>query len=114
MKHLTFASLSVAIACGCLALAVSPAEAAPSFNCSKARKAAEQAICGYARLEVLDRQLAALFKKMSKHPTAFGYGRAALTADQREWMLGRNQCVWDRGCLEEAYLARLEYLESFK
>ena len=97
-----------------MALAALPASAAPSFNCGKAHKAAEQAICGYARLETLDRQLAALYSKCRSIRPRYGYGRAELTADQREWMLGRNQCGWDRGCLEEAYLARLEYLQSFK
>lgn len=114
VKYLSVVALSFGIAIGCIAVSALSASAAPSFNCGKAHKAAEQAICGYARLEALDRQLAVLYRKMSKHPTALGYGRAALTADQREWMLGRNQCGWDRGCLEEAYLARIEYLQSFK
>ena len=76
-------------------------QAAPSFDCSKASTAVEQAICSSAELSRLDRQLAQAYR-----------GLAATERDaQRAWIRQRNACKSDIDCLTKQYQDRIVTLE---
>ncbi|RIA56378.1 lysozyme inhibitor LprI family protein [Dichotomicrobium thermohalophilum] len=81
--------------------------AAQSFDCSKARLAAELAVCDSPRLSRLDEEMSALY---------FGLPyvvRDEIKGAQRRWLRRRNACGYDERCIEEAYLRRIEVLSQF-
>jgi len=75
----------------------------PSFDCSQARGAQEQLVCGDPELAALDRQLAETYRQAQ----AKASDPALLRATQRGWVKGRDEC-WKaadtRGCVFEAYV----------
>ena len=75
----------------------------PSFDCSKARGAQEQLVCGDPELAALDRQLAETYRQAQ----AKASDPALLRATQRGWVKGRDEC-WKaadiRSCVSEAYV----------
>ena len=75
----------------------------PSFDCSKARGAQEQLVCGDPELAALDRQLAETYRQAQ----AKASDPALLRATQRGWVKGRDDC-WKaadiRSCVSEAYV----------
>jgi len=80
---------------------------AQSFDCGKARMAAEFAICDSQRLSRLDEEMSALY---------FGlpYGvREEIKGSQRRWLRRRNACGYDQICIEEYYFRRIEVLSQF-
>lgn len=81
------------------------AQQSPSFDCAKAHSEAEQQVCGDARLAALDRQLAALYKRVQTSPDELD-----IAAEQRGWIKGRDACsraVDPHRCLVESYQTRL-------
>jgi uncharacterized protein len=83
----------------------SPTLQPPSFDCAKAQSEAEQQVCGDARLAALDRQLAALYKRVQTSPDELD-----IAAEQRGWIKGRDACsraVDPHRCLVESYQTRL-------
>lgn len=77
----------------------------PSFDCSKAQSEAETLVCGDARLAALDRQLAALYKRVQTSPDELD-----IATEQRGWIKGRDACsraVDPHRCLVESYQTRL-------
>jgi uncharacterized protein len=87
------------------AVPASPALQPPSFDCAKAQSEAEQQVCGDARLAALDRQLAALYKRVQTSPDELD-----IAAEQRGWIKGRDACsraVDPHRCLVESYQTRL-------
>ncbi|MEN5367539.1 lysozyme inhibitor LprI family protein [Stenotrophomonas sp. TWI273] len=83
----------------------SPTLQPPSFDCAKAHSEAEQQVCGDARLAALDRQLAALYKRVQTSPDELD-----IAAEQRGWIKGRDACsraVDPHRCLVESYQTRL-------
>lgn len=77
----------------------------PSFDCTKAQSEAEKLVCGDARLAALDRQLAALYKRVQTSPDELD-----IAAEQRGWIKGRDACsraVDPHRCLVESYQTRL-------
>jgi len=83
----------------------SPTLQPPSFDCAKAHAEAEQQVCGDARLAALDRQLAALYKRVQTSPDELD-----IAAEQRGWIKGRDACsraVDPHRCLVESYQTRL-------
>jgi len=83
----------------------SPTLQPPSFDCAKAHSEAEQQVCGDARLAALDRQLAALYKRVQTSPDELD-----IAAEQRGWIKGRDACsraVDPPRCLVESYQTRL-------
>ncbi|MEK0265118.1 lysozyme inhibitor LprI family protein [Stenotrophomonas rhizophila] len=83
----------------------SPTLQPPSFDCAKAQSQAETLVCGDARLAALDRQLAALYKRVQTSPDELD-----IAAEQRGWIKGRDACsraVDPHRCLVESYQTRL-------
>lgn len=83
----------------------SPTLQPPSFDCTKAQSQAETLVCGDARLAALDRQLAALYKRVQTSPDELD-----IAAEQRGWIKGRDACsraVDPHRCLVESYQTRL-------
>ncbi len=81
--------------------------AAQSFDCGKARLAAEFAICDSPRLGRLDEEMSALY---------FGLPhvvRNEIKGSQRRWLRRRNACGYDRGCIARAYRNRIYVLSQF-
>ncbi len=80
---------------------------AQSFDCSKARLAAEIAVCDSPQLSRLDEEMSALY---------FGLPyivREEIKGSQRRWLRRRNACGYDALCIEDAYLRRIEVLSQF-
>lgn len=85
--------------------AAAAATQSPSFDCAKAHSEAEKLVCGDARLAALDRQLAALYKRVQISPDELD-----IAAEQRGWIKGRDACsraVDPHRCLVESYQTRL-------
>lgn len=77
----------------------------PSFDCAKAKSESEKLVCGDARLAALDRQLAALYKRVQTSPDELD-----IAAEQRGWVKGRDACwqaVDRHRCLIESYQTRI-------
>ena len=88
------------------------AAATPSFECAKAKGAAETLICKDAGLAALDNELSALYPK-----AIAGFSpeqQKSERAIQRGWIKGRNEC-WkesdSRQCVEESYQLRITELQ---
>lgn len=88
------------------------AAATPSFECAKAKGAAETLICKDAGLAALDNELSALYPK-----AIAGFSpeqQKSERAIQRGWIKGRNDC-WKgqdlRQCVEDNYLLRITELQ---
>lgn len=82
--------------------------ATPSFDCAKARTAAERAICSDAGLAALDRKLADSFARAVKN------WEAAIAANerknQREWLVARDRCTASpdaKSCMDASYRRRI-------
>jgi uncharacterized protein len=97
------------------------AEAAgPSFDCAKAQRPVERAICASPKLSALDVEVARTFRETL---SAAGNGREAILHSQRRWLADRVEaCTWmtdpdaghvhvDDNCLEAAHRARLAGLQ---
>ena len=69
------------------AASASPTLQPPSFDCAKAQSESEKLVCGDARLAALDRQLAALYKRVQTSPDELD-----IAAEQRGWIKGRDAC----------------------
>ncbi|MGK4474284.1 MliC family protein [Aeromonas molluscorum] len=86
--------------------------ATPSFDCTKAKGAAETLICKDAALAALDNELATLYPKALANlsPEQLKTEKAM----QRGWIKGRNDC-WKakdlRQCVEENYQQRITELQ---
>ncbi|MGB6188967.1 MAG: MliC family protein [Aeromonas molluscorum] len=86
--------------------------ATPSFDCAKAKGAAETLICKDAGLAALDNELATLYPK-----ALADLSQEQLKTEkamQRGWIKGRNDC-WKakdlRQCVEESYQLRITELQ---
>lgn len=81
----------------------------PSFDCSKADKWYEKAICSDAELATLDIQMAQLFKEAKDNSNA---DTKAISASQVYWRNKvRNVCS-DRNCLVASYTERIKQLQT--
>ncbi len=89
-----------------LLLVAAPALArAPGFDCARAARPDEKAICQSARLSALDARLADMFGQI-QHCTPMG-GRDVNTLQQRAWLRRRATCGADGACLARLYRARI-------
>ena len=95
------------VALTCFAIRDAPAQ---SFNCRKATKADEIAICHSARLAPLDEQLSSLFFKL-RNNLAIAQQKL-LTSEQQTWLRERATCGSDASCIEKVYEKRLGQLGS--
>lgn len=81
----------------------------PSFDCSKADKWYEKAICSDAELATLDLQMAQLFKKLKNNS---GADAKIISSSQIDWRNKvRNVCP-DRDCLVTSYTERIKQLQT--
>ena len=91
-----------------LSLAASAAQAA-SFDCGKARKADEKAVCADRSLNDKDVKMSVLYD-INRHTLAMG-GRGAMMDAQHDWLAERRRCGGQRACLTRVYDRRLGELE---
>ncbi|MGJ7509694.1 MliC family protein [Variovorax sp. GT1P44] len=97
-------------------LAGMPASAAsPSFSCARAEGAAQQAVCQDDTLAALDRENARLYALARATPGLSAQRRSELTATQRGWIKGRDDC-WKasdlKTCIRDAYMMRIAELRT--
>jgi uncharacterized protein YecT (DUF1311 family) len=91
-------------------LAFAPASANPSFDCSKAKSAAEKTVCDVPNLQWTDRQMARLYKlALNQKPNM----RQPVMAGQRNFLAVRDACRDDSDCIERTYRARLTELSQY-
>ena len=94
--------------------ALALAQTNPSFDCSqKLTSSVEQRICKDPKLAALDRQLADVYAAAQAKATEAD--KQALTASQRGWTKGRNDC-WKNtdvpACVAVAYHDRISELQA--
>lgn len=92
-----------------LPVAAGPA-AAQSFDCAKAARPDEKAICADRSLGDLDVKMATLWEVIEKVPALMGW-RGAMRDAQRAFLTHRATCGGDTACLTTAYDARIAVLE---
>jgi uncharacterized protein len=96
----------------CLAiLAPSTAVEAASFNCAKAAKPDEIAICANPHLSDLDVQMAALYGVRMEIPMLMG-ARGAAQDEQRAFLAKRGVCGGNVACIQSAYQTRIAELNQ--
>ena len=91
-------------------IAACPAHAAerPSFDCGKASTPTELKICKVDALAVLDRELAALYRKRrsgSPNPKS-------VEGAQNQWLAVRDVCAADEACIAKEMTAHKKALEE--
>ena len=82
-----------------------------SFDCRKARLAAEKTICSGQWLSKMDIRLNEAFGRLRSSKPA-GRQRRGLIRAQRNWLRARNQCKSNRRCLRSQYDDRLAEIEG--
>jgi uncharacterized protein len=93
-------------------LVVAPATAeAASFNCAKAAKLDEKAICASSKLSGLDIEMATLYRVRMELPMLMG-ARGAAQDQQRAFLTQREQCGSNVACIEAAYTNRIATLSQ--
>lgn len=103
-SFLTFAPAILFIVSG------APAEAA-SFNCAKAAKPDEKAICDSTKLSDLDVEMATLYRVRMEIPMLMG-ARGAAQDEQRAFLVQRGKCGANASCIEAAYKGRIATLNQ--
>jgi len=88
----------------------SPTEAA-SFDCGKATKPDEIAICDSTKLSDLDVEMATLYRVRMEIPMLMG-ARGAAQDEQRAFLTKRETCGGKVACIEAAYTARIAVLNQ--
>src|SRR5258708_1589890 len=86
---------------------VSGSAVAP-FDCSKASSPAEKRICSDPLLAKMDQEMGTLYRNLIQNSK----NAKAWQADQRAWLVERNRCNSDDGCLRSKYLERLVILRA--
>jgi len=93
-----------------LVFAPATAEAA-SFNCAKATKPDEKAICASSKLSDLDVEMATLYRVRMELPMLMG-ARGAAQDEQRAFLTQREQCGGNVACIGTAYATRIATLNQ--
>lgn len=93
-----------------LVVFISNAQAA-SFDCSKAGKPDEVAICGNPDISALDSEMGGLWFAFSKVPMLMGSNGARMD-DAQDFLKQRGACGSDVSCLRKLYHARIEILKQ--
>jgi uncharacterized protein len=93
-----------------VAAATMPAHAA-SFDCAKAHKTDEAAICKNPDLSELDTEMGALWFAYSRVPFLMG-SNAARHDDANDFLGKRSACGGDLACLRPLYQARIHALKE--
>lgn len=84
---------------------------AASFDCAKASKPDEIAICKSQKLSDLDVKMATLYGVRTEIPMMMG-ARGAAQDEQKAFLTKRAACGGDVSCIEDAYAARIAELEE--
>jgi uncharacterized protein len=84
----------------------------PSFDCRKAVSIPEEAICASAALSHLDLRLGRMWRKMLEDFDLDNGQTVQIKADQRAWLMRRNECKQDGNCLGKLYKDRLSALDG--
>lgn len=85
-----------------------PAQAAPSFDCSKAATQVENMICDHPKIAQLDSDLADAYKTALRD-SPWASANKRIRADQRDWIARRDRCESPR-CLRQVYHQRISIL----
>lgn len=88
-----------------LAVALVPSAQAASFDCTKARRADERAICNNRELNDLDVEMAT-WLEVTTSLVMMGQ-RGSIRDDQREWLAKRGRCGASVPCLRQSYRGRI-------
>ena len=99
---------ALALTAACVAFAM-PAAAA-SFDCAKARKPDERAICAHRDLNDQDVRVDQLYG-ITRHLVPMS-GRDAIMDQQRAWLKARQACGANHACLARSYDQRLRELNT--
>lgn len=91
-----------------LALTAHAATPAPSFDCTAAASAAEQAVCADPQLAQADQRLALIYAELRRSLPSVQ--RKPLLTAQRTWLSGRDACAADDACLRPHYQTRITEL----
>ena len=103
-------SIIAAAAAGLAGAFLLPAPAsAASFDCARAVKADEIAVCRNPRLSELDAEMGGLWYAWSRVPMLMG-GNGARMDEAQAFLARRAGCGRDIACLTAAYRARIEEL----
>jgi len=78
------------------------------FDCSRASSSTEKRICADPALATMDGEMATLFQQVIQK----GKDLKAWNADQHAWLVERDRCKDDDGCLRDKYLERLVILRA--
>ena len=102
--------LSVALTAAAV-LALPALAHAASYNCARAAKPDEIAICKSRTLSELDVKMATLFGVRMKLPMLMG-SRGAAGDEQVEFLATRGRCGANAACIGAAYQQRIDVLKS--
>lgn len=81
-----------------------------SFDCQKATKADEKAVCADRSLNDLDVEMATKYQFLQG---LFPMGtRGAMRDAQQIWLRNRQECGSDTACLTKSYKSRLQQLDK--
>ena len=81
-----------------------------SFDCSLASNSTEETICDYGELSALDRMMAKAYRQA---PDVVGWMSAEeLKKAQKKWLVQRNSCDDDLGCIYKSYIDRLKEISA--
>jgi uncharacterized protein len=95
---------------GALLVLGTPGRAA-SFDCAKAAKPDERAICRAADLSALDSEMGGLWFAFSKVPMLMGSNGARMD-DAQAFLRARARCGGSLGCLRPLYRSRIAALKQ--
>jgi uncharacterized protein len=103
-------NLIIAAAAGLAASFMMPsAVSAASFDCARAARADEIAVCRSPRLSALDSEMGGLWYAYSRVPMLMGGNGSRMDAAQA-FLARRSACARSVACLDAAYRARIEEL----
>ncbi|HGN3157249.1 TPA: lysozyme inhibitor LprI family protein [Pseudomonas aeruginosa] len=102
MKHLAFLALG--------GLLLAPLAEAASFDCEKAERADEKAICANRALNDKDVEMSVKYHFL--HGLFAMGGRGAMQDRQQDWLRQRRRCGGDTDCLSRAYAQRIDELDK--
>lgn len=86
-------------------LATVPRAEAASFDCARAAKPAEFAICANPKLSELDVEMSTLYWVRMQLPMLMG-ARGAAQDEQRQFLVDRDACGATVSCIQSRYQAR--------
>jgi uncharacterized protein len=96
-----------------LAVAI-PAHAIDTIDCSRDDSPAERTICSSQRLQILDAKMVEVYADLMSSRWLSTAGKANLQASQRSFLVRRDACGRNFGCLEAAMAGRATQLNFYR